>query len=165
MARRLAPSWWRLGRRTSCWSRRRAWPTRGSNSHGSLLRLPLLLQLPVSLWVSIPVWVCSPVRLWLWLRPLLRGVALRGGRVRDQAERPPVETYLIRERRLLLAASEVALACSNRFPLVFSFLSAFAFGVRPTPRWREPDSNPRSPATRGNVSRLPVGLWVTNRYR
>jgi hypothetical protein len=34
-----------------------------------------------------------------------------------------------------------------------------------TRRWRKPDSNPRSPATRGNVSRLPVGLWVTNRYR
>jgi hypothetical protein len=56
------------------------WPTRGSNSRSSLLRLPLLLQLPVSLWVSVPVWVCSSAHLWLWLRPLLTGVALRGTR-------------------------------------------------------------------------------------
>ena len=84
LARRLAPSWWWLGRRTRRWSRRRTWPTRGRDSHGSLLQLPLLLQLPVSLWVSIPVWVCSPVHLWLWLHPLLRlprrsGARLRGG--------------------------------------------------------------------------------------
>ena len=33
--------------------------------------------------------------------------------LRDQAERLPVETYLIRERRLLLAASEVAANLSS----------------------------------------------------
>ena len=37
LARRLAPSWWWLGRRTCRWSRRRTWSTRGRDSHGSLL--------------------------------------------------------------------------------------------------------------------------------
>ena len=87
LARRLAPSWWWLGRRTRRWPRRRTWPTRGRNSHSSLLQLSLLLQLPVSLWVSVPVWVCSRARLWLWLRPLLRSIALRGARSSPSASR------------------------------------------------------------------------------
>lgn len=61
-----------VGGRTRGWSRTRAWPTGGRDSHSSLLQLPLLLQLSVSLWVSVPVWVrSSDARLWFWLRPLL----------------------------------------------------------------------------------------------
>ena len=37
------------------WSWRGTWPTRGRDSHGSLLQVSVLLQLPVSLWVSVPV--------------------------------------------------------------------------------------------------------------
>src|SRR5215469_2440492 len=62
------------GRRACRGSRRRPWSARRRDSHGSLL------QLPLSLWVAVRIWVCAPARLWLWLRPLLRSVALRGGR-------------------------------------------------------------------------------------